>query len=386
MTNWLKAFALGLALCLCQLAWSQAAIPAAGHRVTDTTTTLSAVQTEQLAQQLQAVEQRTGAVMQVLIIDSLRGEPIEDYSQRVFDAWKPGHVSKNDGVLLVLAREDRRMRIHVGRGLEGAIPDLAAKQVTSTKMVPAFKAGNFYAGFSDAVAALEARVSAEAASAAVHPDVPVTALAAQPEHAGPSVFIVLAAIGLPLLAFGAYAVKSGRKARREREERQAAVRLYQVREAEARQAAQARRREQQAAEQAAAERNWEKEALLQQARLRAYAAEARTAMAVAGSPRPVAAPVSSSWSATRSSQPAASARTVRTGTSQTTRRSVSSVRSTSRTDDDSSQSYAYGYAAASSRRDDDRSSSSSATSYSSNTSSTDSFGGDSSGGGASDSY
>lgn len=104
------------------LAQDLAAIPPLRSPVVDTTGTLDATQIQQLEQQALVLQQRKGAQLQVLIVPTTQPEPIEQYTQRVFDQWKIGRKGVDDGVLLLVAKDDRRVRIQPGYGLEGAIP------------------------------------------------------------------------------------------------------------------------------------------------------------------------------------------------------------------------------------------------------------------------
>jgi len=123
-----------------------AAIPELHARVTDLVGALPPQRREQIEQRLAALEQRKGAQVAVLLVPSTAPEPIEAYATRVFDAWKLGRKGVDDGVLVVVAKNDRRTRIEVGYGLEGAIPDAAAKRVMHDYMSPKFAAGDFAGG------------------------------------------------------------------------------------------------------------------------------------------------------------------------------------------------------------------------------------------------
>lgn len=132
-------------------AHAEVAIPVLKARVTDLTGTLSAEQQATLEQRLAAFEAEKGSQIAVLLLPSTRPEEIEQYSIRVFDAWKIGRKGTDDGVILIVAKNDRRLRIEVGYGLEGAIPDAIAKRVISELITPRFKAGDFYGGVSAGV-------------------------------------------------------------------------------------------------------------------------------------------------------------------------------------------------------------------------------------------
>jgi uncharacterized protein len=137
------------------------AIPAIKTRITDLTQTLSAEQKNQLEAKISAFEQQSGSQIAVLIIASTQPEDIAQYSIRVADAWKLGREKPDDGLLILVAKDDNKMRIEVGYGLEGAIPDLTAKRIISEIMAPSFKQGDFYGGLNNATDKLIALVSGE---------------------------------------------------------------------------------------------------------------------------------------------------------------------------------------------------------------------------------
>ncbi|WP_047552718.1 TPM domain-containing protein [Methylotenera sp. G11] len=137
------------------------AVPALQHRVTDLTQTLSAGQQSQLEAKLAAFEQQKGSQVAVLIVPTTQPEAIEQYSIRVVDSWKLGREKQDDGVLVLVAKDDRKMRIEVGYGLEGAIPDLIAKRIVTEIMVPSFRQGDFYGGIDHAVEQIIRLISGE---------------------------------------------------------------------------------------------------------------------------------------------------------------------------------------------------------------------------------
>lgn len=104
-------------------------VPQLRARVTDLTATLSQDQRAALEQKLAALEARKGSQVAVLLVPTTQPETVEQYAIRVFDQWKLGRKGMDDGVLLLVAKNDRRLRIEVGYGLEGAIPDAIAKRV-----------------------------------------------------------------------------------------------------------------------------------------------------------------------------------------------------------------------------------------------------------------
>ncbi len=137
------------------------AIPVLKARVTDLTQTLSAEQQSQLDAKLSAFEQQSGSQIAVLIVPSTQPEDIAQYSIRVADAWKLGREKPDDGLLILVAKDDHKMRIEVGYGLEGAIPDLTAKRIITEVMAPSFKQGDFYGGINNALDKLIALISGE---------------------------------------------------------------------------------------------------------------------------------------------------------------------------------------------------------------------------------
>ncbi len=136
-------------------------IPDLTSRVTDLSQTLSVEQKTALEAKLQAFEQRKGSQIAVLIVPTTQPEDIAQYSIRVVDKWKLGREKVDDGVLVLVAKDDHKMRIEVGYGLEGAIPDLYAKRIISEQMAPKFKQGDFAGGISDAVDRLIGLVEGE---------------------------------------------------------------------------------------------------------------------------------------------------------------------------------------------------------------------------------
>ncbi|HXC58248.1 MAG TPA: TPM domain-containing protein [Steroidobacteraceae bacterium] len=146
--RWLAAWLLPLwfAWALPVAAQSLQPIPALEARVTDRTGTLTAGQQSELEQKLAAFEQRKGSQIALLIVPTTAPEAIEQYSIRVVEAWKLGREKPDDGVLLLVALQDRAMRIEVGRGLEGALPDITAKRIIADTITPLFRQGDIYGG------------------------------------------------------------------------------------------------------------------------------------------------------------------------------------------------------------------------------------------------
>ena len=136
-------------------------LPALSGHVIDTTGTLDTAQKQALEAKLSAFEQSRGAQIVVLMVPSTQPEDIGDYTQRAGDAWKIGRKDIGDGLLLVVAKNDRKVRIATTKALEGALPDLAAKQIIDNALTPRFKQGDFAGGLSTATDQIMARISGE---------------------------------------------------------------------------------------------------------------------------------------------------------------------------------------------------------------------------------
>lgn len=129
-------------------------IPFLTGRVTDNADILSKDTFREISESLKAHEQKTGNQIAVLTVRSLEGESIEDYAVAVFNAWKLGQKGKDNGILVVVAPNDRRMRIEVGYGLEGTLPDGLAGSIIRTLMTPQFKTGNYNDGIQSGIKAI----------------------------------------------------------------------------------------------------------------------------------------------------------------------------------------------------------------------------------------
>jgi uncharacterized protein len=145
-------------------AWAQTLVPVPPltARVMDQTGTLAAADVAALAQQLQAFEQQRGTQIVVLVLPSTGPEDIADFTQRLGDAWKIGRREVGDGLLLVVALNDRRVRISPAKTLEGAVPDLAAKRIIDQVITPAFRQGDVAGGLRAGLTHLQARIEGEA--------------------------------------------------------------------------------------------------------------------------------------------------------------------------------------------------------------------------------
>ena len=133
-------------------------LPALSGRVTDLTGTLDATQRGRLEAQLAAIDRSGRAQIAVLLLPTTQPETIEQFGIRLAEAWKIGRKDADNGVIVIVAKSDRKMRIEVGYGLEGAIPDAIASRIIRERMAPRFKQGDFFGGLQAAVQALEAQL------------------------------------------------------------------------------------------------------------------------------------------------------------------------------------------------------------------------------------
>lgn len=138
-----------------------APIPPLDSPVVDTTGTLDEATRQRLEAQARALQQRKGSQLQVLVVPTTQPEDIAQYAVRVYDQWRLGREEVDDGVLLVVARDDRRVRIEVGYGLEGAIPDATSARVIQEYLVPRFRQGDYGGGIVEATAALARLIDGE---------------------------------------------------------------------------------------------------------------------------------------------------------------------------------------------------------------------------------
>src|SRR5882724_6642874 len=132
-------------------ALANVAVPPLVGRVVDQTGTLSASSAEALQQSIRAFEARKGSQIAVLIVPTTQPETIEQYSLRVAETWKIGRKKIDDGALLVVAKNDHKLRIEVGYGLEGALTDVISRRIIDEVIVPHFKSGEFAGGISDGI-------------------------------------------------------------------------------------------------------------------------------------------------------------------------------------------------------------------------------------------
>jgi uncharacterized protein len=144
-------------------------VPELSAHVVDQTGTLDAIQIKGLEDKLMAFEQAKGTQIAMLMVATTQPEDIASYANRVGNAWKIGRKGIGDGVLLVVAKDDRKIRIEVSKTLEGAIPDLAAKQIIDDAITPRFRQSDFAGGLQAAADQIIARVTGEALPAPEQP-------------------------------------------------------------------------------------------------------------------------------------------------------------------------------------------------------------------------
>ena len=168
-----KQFIAALAAWLCAalvVAQPLVAVPALTGRVVDLADSLSAVQQQDLDKRLSAFEQRKGSQIALLIVRSTHPETIEQYAIRVAEQWKLGRKKVDDGAILLIAKEDRTLRIEVGYGLEGALNDATCKRIIDELIVPRFRDNDFFIGVSVGLDAMMRVVDGEALPALAQSD------------------------------------------------------------------------------------------------------------------------------------------------------------------------------------------------------------------------
>jgi uncharacterized protein len=170
-------------------------LPSLSARVIDQTGTLDAANLAALEAKLEAFEQERGSQVVVLMVATTAPEDIADYTQRLGDAWKIGRKDVGDGVLFVIAKDDRRLRIATAKTLEGAIPDLLARRILDQAVTPAFRQGDYAGGIDAGVDQILARIRGE--------DLPLPGASRAPAVAGdldwPDLLIFLA-FAVPMVA------------------------------------------------------------------------------------------------------------------------------------------------------------------------------------------
>jgi uncharacterized protein len=172
------------------------AVPKLSARVIDQTGTLTPAEKQPIEAKLAAFEQAKGSQVVVLMVPTIGPEPIEDFALRVTDAWKLGRAGVDDGVLFVIAKQQRKIRIHTGRGVQGTLTDAASKRIIAERVSPAFRNGDFAGGISAGVDAILKAIEGEALPA---PAATKTGRAIDTVSSGPN-FLWLAFFGVPILA------------------------------------------------------------------------------------------------------------------------------------------------------------------------------------------
>ncbi|MEP7083825.1 MAG: YgcG family protein, partial [Betaproteobacteria bacterium] len=141
-----RTLCLAFALVWPSFAAAEVAVPPLTGRITDLTSTLSAEQKSALEQKLQGFEARKGSQLAVLLVPTTAPETIEQYALRVAEKWKLGRKKVDDGAILLVAKDDRALRIEVGYGLEGSLNDATSKRIISETITPRFRDGDFAGG------------------------------------------------------------------------------------------------------------------------------------------------------------------------------------------------------------------------------------------------
>jgi uncharacterized protein len=156
-----RASLLALLICWTFVALADVAVPPLSGRVVDQTGTLSAGDIASLTQKLKDLETRKGSQVAVLIVPTTQPETIEQFSIRAAEAWKVGRKKIDDGALLVVAKDDRKLRIEVGYGLEGSLTDVTANRIINEIIVPKFRTGDFSGGIDAGVGRIIAVIDGE---------------------------------------------------------------------------------------------------------------------------------------------------------------------------------------------------------------------------------
>ena len=184
-------------------------IPQLRGRVNDNAGMLTPQERSALEAKLQAYEEKTGQQFVLLTVPSLEGNVIEDFSIKVVEKWKLGDAKADDGLLMVISLNDRKMRIEVGYGLEGSVPDAIGARVIREVLAPAFRTGAYAQGIDQAFSYLMRAASGE---------LPASELRERPqrERRPATLWGVLSPLILPLILFAFFAIMSGRGRRRRR--------------------------------------------------------------------------------------------------------------------------------------------------------------------------
>jgi uncharacterized protein len=156
-----RASLLAFMVCWAFVALADVAVPPLTGRVVDQTGTLSDNDIASLTQKLKDLETRKGSQITVLVVPTTAPETIDQFSIRVAEAWKIGRKKVDDGAILVVAKNDRKLRIEVGYGLEGSLTDVTARRIIDEIIVPKFRSGDFAGGISAGVARIIAVIDGE---------------------------------------------------------------------------------------------------------------------------------------------------------------------------------------------------------------------------------
>ena len=188
--SWLAIPAIVLFLLLGTVVlWAQIKIPSFDALVTDVPGILSKSDKAEIEQKLRNLKSTKGTEIAVLIIDSLEGNSEEGYAQEVVRVWKIGEENKDNGILLLVALQDRTIRIEVGRGLEGSIPDIVVGRLIREEMLPIFRSGDTTGGIKLGVQRLISLSSSE---------IPLQSTPNAPGESGGGVIWVLVIVGVIL--------------------------------------------------------------------------------------------------------------------------------------------------------------------------------------------
>lgn len=186
------SFALALSIALVAGAVRAADVPAFRGYVNDYAGLLSPARKAQLEARLASYDRQTDRQLVLLTVSSLGGEPIETFSIRVAEAWKVGGKEKDEGLIVLVAKDDRKMRIEVGYGLEGAIPDAVAARIIREVLTPAFRSGDYEGGIDAAFSVLMQAAGGGAAE---------TPAPAQAQRPNKTLWGLLGPILFPLILF-----------------------------------------------------------------------------------------------------------------------------------------------------------------------------------------
>src|SRR5690349_41975 len=159
--SWIPALAGILLFVPAWLARAEIPVPKLTAHVQDSTGTLTVPERDALEAKLTSFEREKGSQVAVLLVPSIGSEAIEDFAGRVTDEWKLGRKGVDDGVLFVIAKQDRKMRIHTGRGVQGTLTDALSKRIVSDIVSPRFRSGDFAGGIDEGVDAILKAVAGE---------------------------------------------------------------------------------------------------------------------------------------------------------------------------------------------------------------------------------